>query len=110
MLKADSDGQLSLSGAMTSREVPDLYQQSLSWATDALPRVIDLSAVERADSSALALLLEWRSWADAAKRELRIINVPRSLCVMASLSQIETLLGWRTLDFDAADEDGRCCA
>ncbi len=109
-MKADSDGQLSLSGAMTSREVPDLYQQSLSWATDALPRVIDLSAVERADSSALALLLEWRSWADAAKRELRIINVPRSLCVMASLSQIETLLGWRTLDFDAADEDGRCCA
>ena len=109
-MKADAAGQLSLSGAMTSREVPDLYQQSLSWARDTLPQVIDLAAVERADSSALALLLEWRSWADAADQELRIINVPRSLCVMASLSQIETLLGWRTLDFDAADEDGRCCA
>ena len=109
-MKADVDGRVALRGALTSREVPELHRQSLAWRQSDMPTLIDLKAVEQTDSSALALLLEWRSWADASDNPLRIVNVPRSLCVMASLSQIEGLLGWRTLDFDSEEEDGQCCA
>lgn len=110
MLKADAEGRVALSGKLTSREVPQLYRESLAWQREELPGIIDLAGVERADSSALALLLEWRSWAEAAGTEIRIINVPRSLCVMASLSQIGQLLGWRAVDFESEEENGQCCA
>lgn len=109
-MKADSAGRVCLSGPLTSAEVPELYRRSLDWGLAGLPEVIDLDAVERADSSALSLLLEWRAWAEHAGRSMRFINVPRSLCVMASLSQIEGLLGWRTLDFDAEGESPQCCS
>lgn len=110
MLKADANGCVALSGALTSKQVPDLHRQSLSWRQEGLPELIDLAEVERADSSALALLLEWRSWAEAAEREMRIINVPRSLCVLASLSQVGQLLGWRAVDFESDEDDRQCCA
>lgn len=109
-MKPDHNGQVRLSGRLTSREVPQLYRESLDWRRDRLPEVIDLEGLERADSSALALLLEWRSWAEQAGTGMRFIHVPRSLCVMASLSQIEGLLGWRTLDFNKEREDGECCS
>ena len=109
MLKADSEGCIALSGPLTSREVPGLFRDSQPWQSKGMPEIVDLSAVEKADSSALALLLEWASWAQAANRPIRFINVPRALCVLASLSQIGDLLGWKTLDFDGSDEEGRCC-
>lgn len=110
MLKADAEGRVALGGRLTSREVPQLYRDSVEWQREGLPEIIDLAGVERADSSALALLLEWRSWAEAAGTEIRIINVPRSLCVMASLSQIGQLLGWRAVDFESEEGNGQCCA
>ena len=108
-MKADANGRLGLSGRLTSAEVSALYRQSLGWRKSGAPEVIDLAEVEHADSSALALLLEWRAWAEQADQPIRFINIPRSLCVMASLSQIEGLLGWRTLDFDHEGETGQCC-
>lgn len=98
-----------MSGRLGSAAVAALYRDSLTWRNERLPEVVDLGAVEHADSSALALLMEWRSWAEKTGRSIRFINVPRSLCVMASLSQIEGLLGWRTLDFDHDGETGQCC-
>lgn len=108
-MKADADGCLRLSGRLGSAEVSALYRDSLAWRQGGLPELVDLAEVKAADSSALALLLEWRTWAEQAGRPIRFVNVPRSLCVMASLSQIEGLLGWRTLDFDDARESGQCC-
>ncbi len=109
MLKADADGTLALSGALTSRQVPSLYRASQAWQHEGMPQVVDLSGVDQTDSSVLALLLEWKSWAQSANLSIRFINVPRSLCVLASLSQIGELLGWRTLDFESGEETGQCC-
>lgn len=108
-MQAESDGRLVLRGRLGSAEVSALHRQSLSWHKAGLPKLIDLAAVEHADSSALALLLEWRAWADEAGRQIRFINVPRSLCIMASLSQIEGLLGWSSVDFDADGDNTPCC-
>ncbi len=109
MLKADANGHLALSGPLTSREVSAHFHDSQSWRTEGMPQVVDLGEVDKADSSALALLLEWASWAQADDRSIRFINVPRALCVLASLCQIGELLGWKTVDFNDGGERDTCC-
>lgn len=84
-------------GALTAREVPGLYRDSLSWRHGELPQTVELSGVEQTDSSAVALLLEWLSWARARGREMQFTNPPRSLRIIASLSQADALLGWEDL-------------
>ena len=83
-----------LQGALTSDEVPQLFAQSQRWNTAALPTSIDLSAVKKTDSSAIALLLEWQAWAQARGQQIEFLNPPDSLRTIAGLSQVESLLGW----------------
>ena len=83
-----------ITGELTSREVPALYKRSLAWRTGALPATIDLAAVTRADSSALALLLEWQSWAHGRGSHIQFTHPPGALLTFASLSDVGDLLGW----------------
>lgn len=83
-----------IAGELTSRAVPDLYKRSLAWRSGALPATIDLGAVTRADSSALALLLEWQSWAHGRGNHIRFTHPPQALLTFASLSDVGGLLGW----------------
>ena len=83
-----------IAGELTSREVPALYRQSLAWRSGTLPATIDLAAVTRADSSALALLLEWQSWAHGRGADIGFTHPPQSLLTFASLSDVGELLGW----------------
>jgi phospholipid transport system transporter-binding protein len=53
--------------------------------------VIDLSGVTGSDSSGLALLIEWLSYAKNARRSLRYENMPAQLHQLASLSDVEEL-------------------
>ena len=46
-------------------------------------------------SSGVALLLEWLAWARRQQRSLRFDNAPDSLRTIASLSQVDGLLGWK---------------
>lgn len=84
-----------LSGNLTMREVPSVWcrYQERSTAGE-LPNTIDLGKIERTDSSALALLLEWQAQADAQRKEIRFDNPPESLRVIARLTEVESLLGW----------------
>ncbi len=79
-----------LSGDLTMREVPETWRRL---ATD-LPEEIDLAGIDRIDSSALALLLEWRASARAAGRHIEFQNPPETLRTIARLTEIEELLGW----------------
>lgn len=84
-----------LSGPLTAREVPQRYAESLAqWRREGLPLEIDLGGVENTDSSALALMLEWLSWARRAGSRLDFRNPPDSLRVIAGLSDADGLLGW----------------
>jgi ABC-type transporter Mla MlaB component len=86
---------LALSGKLTMQEVPAVYQKSLADRKSGhLPDQIDLADLERTDSSALALLLEWQSWARAKGEKIEFLNPPESLQILASLSQTGDLLGW----------------
>lgn len=90
-----------LSGNLTSNEVSRLFRaasaRQVSW-----PGQIDLARVERTDSSALALLLDWQARARSEGRALEFANPPPGLRVLAGLSQVDSLLGWES---DSVDND-----
>ena len=87
--------RLCLQGDLTAGEVASCHYQSLVWhRTGKLPAVVDLGAVTRIDSSALALLLEWQSWARARGATVEFCNPPAALRTFASLSAASDLLGW----------------
>jgi phospholipid transport system transporter-binding protein len=54
--------------------------------------VFDLSAVQSADSSGVAVLLAWQRMARAAGQSLSYVNVPASIDSLATLYGVETLL------------------
>ena len=94
-LPEHAGAQLQLSGDLTAREVPGIYAESLIWRTGgALPAVVDLAGVARADSSALALLLEWQAWAHSRDAVIKFVDPPRALRTFANLSEVSVLLGW----------------
>lgn len=53
----------------------------------------DFGAVSRADSSAVALLLDWQRSAQAAGRSLRLVNLPPAVIELADLYGVAPLLG-----------------
>jgi phospholipid transport system transporter-binding protein len=54
---------------------------------------VDLSAVTEVDSSALALLLEWRREAVRKSRKLNIRNLPVNLRTLAEVYGVVPLIG-----------------
>jgi len=52
----------------------------------------DLSAVKRCDSSAVALLLAWQRAAHARGLRLELEGVPASLCSLATLYGVDSLI------------------
>jgi len=54
---------------------------------------IDASPLRQLDSAAVAVLLECRRLAAAAKREIEVIGAPPKLVELAKLYGVETLIG-----------------
>ena len=54
---------------------------------------LDLSAVTEVDSSALALLLEWRREAARRSRKLHLLNLPANLRTLAEVYGVVPLIG-----------------
>ncbi len=78
--------RLRLHGDLTLSSVTKLYRDSLSLAKHPqLPKLIDLTEVNRVDSAGLALLLEWQSWAVQRQHYFCYSNVPDKLLKLASL-------------------------
>lgn len=94
---------IELDGALTVREVPAVHSRHRHcFAGQSLPSAVSLAAVESADSSALALLLEWQSTAHARGANIRFESPPKGLRVIAQLTGVAPLLGWHD---DRPDND-----
>jgi phospholipid transport system transporter-binding protein len=93
-MAGESGDAVRLSGRLTVKEVPTVYRERLDWRESGPPDRIDLSGLEASDSSAVALLLEWKYWARRAGRDVRFDNPPEALRTIAGLSQVDKLLGW----------------
>jgi phospholipid transport system transporter-binding protein len=61
-------------------------------AIDAGDLVIDLGAVKRCDSSAVALLLAWEREAKAVGKRLELRAVPANITSLATLYGVEALV------------------
>jgi phospholipid transport system transporter-binding protein len=86
---------LKLEGALTFESLPGVLAESAQYAERAdLPDVltIDFSGITGVDSSAVALLLEWRRQALKRAKTLQFANLPDNLMALAELYGVAELI------------------
>jgi phospholipid transport system transporter-binding protein len=80
-------------GPMTFQSVPALYELAQQFMQlQPIPKFIDLAQVQQADSSALALLLEWQAWAKQQKHQFVLCNTPENLHALGRVMGVDQLL------------------
>ena len=86
-----------ITSAMTQAQAAGLLvagQKLLTAATGTTPILVDLTAVGEADSSGLAVLLDWLRTARQQGRDMTVREVPAGLRALAELYGIEELLNF----------------
>ena len=86
---------LQLTGALSFETLPAVLEQSAEFAARAdLPQrlTIDFAGITGVDSSAVALLLEWRRQAQRLGKALVFVNLPANLLALARLYGVEELI------------------
>lgn len=92
MLEVGQDGQVHLRGRLDMQNVGELAMPLAAQAAQHPLLTIDLSGVDKADSAALALLLNTLRAARAKNHQLRIENWPHSLRSLLPLYGLDELL------------------
>lgn len=85
-------GEYGVSGAMSFDTVPGLLVQSAAMFNGVTSVVVDLSAVERADSAGVALLVEWLRLARGKGVMLRFRHVPSQMWAIVEVSDLAARL------------------
>ena len=86
---------LALDGALSFETLPAVLKASADYAARAdLPDrlTIDFAGIDAVDSSAVALLLEWRRRAQRVGKTLEFVNLPANLVALATLYGVEDLI------------------
>jgi phospholipid transport system transporter-binding protein len=86
---------LALNGALSYETIPGVLAESAEYAArDDLPDrlTIDFAAITGVDSSAVALLLEWRRQAQRRGKTLIFANLPANLMALAELYGVAELI------------------
>ncbi|HQZ46317.1 MAG TPA: STAS domain-containing protein [Usitatibacteraceae bacterium] len=86
---------LSLEGALSFENLPQVLEESREYSSrpDLPDRLtIDFSAITEVDSSAVALLLEWRREAARRGKGLYFVNLPANLLALAELYGVTGLI------------------
>ena len=86
---------LQLTGALSFETLPGVLEQSAAFtARPDLPEslTIDFAGITAVDSSAVALLLEWRRQAQRLGKALVFVNLPANLLALARLYGVEELI------------------
>jgi phospholipid transport system transporter-binding protein len=92
---AARDEVLALDGALSFETLPDVLKASQAFTVrENLPDrlTIDFAGVDAVDSSAVALLLEWRRQAQRLNKLLEFVNLPENLVALARLYGVEDLI------------------
>ena len=90
-----ADEVLQLTGTLSFETLPGVLQQSAAFvARPDLPErlTIDFAGITGVDSSAVALLLEWRRQAQRLGKQLAFVNLPANLLALARLYGVEELI------------------
>ena len=86
---------LALSGELSFDTIPQVLEESAAYAarTDLPERLtIDFGAITGVDSSAVALLLDWRRMAAKRGKTLVFVNLPANLIALAELYGVAELI------------------
>jgi phospholipid transport system transporter-binding protein len=89
-----SPGRIAVTGELTFATARDARQLGVLVleGTRADRIVIDCSAVTRADSAGLAVLLDWLAWGRRKSRKVSLENLPASLVAIARISEVDEML------------------
>ena len=91
-LETLGEGKFIVRGELDFGTVEALWQQA-NGQFQAYPSVrIDLSAVDRADSAGVALLVEWLREAKARGQSLQFVNTPAQMLAIFRVTDLEDLL------------------
>jgi phospholipid transport system transporter-binding protein len=94
-MNAPAGDVLALEGPLSFETVPAVLAQSVAYAARGdLPErlTIDFAKVGAVDSSAVALLLEWRRQAMRRGKTLVFVNLPPNLLALAGLYGVADLI------------------
>ena len=92
-LPMSSHTHIPVSGPLTFATVPELLAQSRRWWSEGASELeLDLSAVTRADSAGIALLLELLAQARQGGVQLRLTGLPDQLVQLVRANGVEQLL------------------
>lgn len=86
---------LALEGALSFETLPRVLEESRAYSSrpDLPDRLtIDFAAITEVDSSAVALLLEWRREAARRGKGLNFVNLPANLLALADLYGVTGLI------------------
>lgn len=81
-----------IQGDLSFETTPGLYTSAREAMTQSVPVSIDLTAVERVDSSGVALMLDWIRVVRAQGGTLSFNNVPEHMISIAELCGVGHLL------------------
>jgi len=88
-----TEGVVHVSGDLNAASVPALLDDSVALFQQAGEQLcVDLADITRADSSGLALLIDWMRSAKRHNQQLIFRRIPAQLLEMARVSGIESLL------------------
>lgn len=87
-----TNGRFSIKGEMSFKTVNGLLAQSSALGFDGTPLYIDLDQVTRADSSGLALLVEWTARARRGDTKICFLNMPGQMREIARMTEVDTFL------------------
>jgi phospholipid transport system transporter-binding protein len=89
-----SSGRVVVTGELTFASARDARQLGLLVLDSSRAEriVIDCSAVTRADSAGLAVLLDWLAWGRRKSRAVSLEKLPASLVAIARISEVDGLL------------------
>lgn len=91
-LESLGEGRFRLVGVLDYDSVPVLWERSQEAFEPHLGLELDLHEVNRADSSAVALMLAWTRWAARRSKSIRFLRVPRPMLAIIELSDLDGLL------------------
>ena len=84
------EGRFAVHGVLGFETVSGVFEAGKELFGDHSIIEVDFSDVERSDSAALALLIEWVNWAKYYVREISYKNLPKQVSAIAEISEV----GW----------------
>ncbi len=93
-LEKIAPGHYQLKGDLSFASVPQLWEQnrSILFEDDSSEMDINLSTLERSDSSGLAMLVEWYREAEQNNKKITFLNIPQQMYDIARVSGLDEIL------------------